>query len=336
MPQENEDSELALAHKTGAVAIGKNEGERLERCLRALGRELDKIVYVDSGSTDGSVAFAQSLGVEVVELDPAKPFTAARARNAGFERLIERYPNLDYVHFFDGDCEVAPGWLETAFERIEADPGLAAVTGVHEELHAGSSVYNRLCGIEWRWTLPFGEVADYTGCALFRIQAFRQVGGFDCHLITREEAALAGALVGAGWRILRIDAHMDTHDADMTRFGHWWRRAWRGGYGDMLAVQTGPMCTSAPLRRGIVSSFVWGLALPIAGLGLVPYSKGISLLLFLAYPLQIVRIYLKQQARGMPRGDALLYAFHCVLAKLPQSLGACARLLAPAQRKRPG
>ena len=67
----------------GAVVIGRNEGARLERSLQALAGQVAQIVYVDSGSTDGSVAAARGLGAEVVELDMKHPFTAARARIAG-------------------------------------------------------------------------------------------------------------------------------------------------------------------------------------------------------------------------------------------------------------
>ena len=72
------------------------------------------VVYVDSGSTDGSVGLARSMGVEVVELDMSRPFSAARARNAGFERLSEIDPGVRFVQFLDGDCEVADGWLDRA------------------------------------------------------------------------------------------------------------------------------------------------------------------------------------------------------------------------------
>ena len=67
----------------GVVVIGRNEGLRLERCLISLVGSAQKVVYVDSGSTDGSVQMALRLGVEVVELDMTIPFTAARARNEG-------------------------------------------------------------------------------------------------------------------------------------------------------------------------------------------------------------------------------------------------------------
>ena len=44
----------------GVVAIGRNEGERLRRCLESLDGHGLTVVYVDSGSTDDSVALARS------------------------------------------------------------------------------------------------------------------------------------------------------------------------------------------------------------------------------------------------------------------------------------
>src|SRR4051794_959052 len=91
----------------GIVVIGRNEGERLRRCLLSVIGTGRAVAYVDSGSSDGSVELAKRLGATVVELDMSRPFTAARARNAGFERLTQVAPDLAYVQFVDGDCEIA-------------------------------------------------------------------------------------------------------------------------------------------------------------------------------------------------------------------------------------
>ena len=48
-----------------------------------------------------------------------RPFTAARARNAGFKRLRELAPDLNYVQFIDGDCELIETWPETAISFPE-------------------------------------------------------------------------------------------------------------------------------------------------------------------------------------------------------------------------
>src|SRR3954469_12450980 len=103
----------------GLVIIGRNEGERLRRCLASALGYAAHAVYVDSGSTDGSVALARSMNVDVVELDTTIPFTAARARNAGVERLLRLAPDTSYVQFVDGDCEMNPAWWGVALARME-------------------------------------------------------------------------------------------------------------------------------------------------------------------------------------------------------------------------
>ncbi len=65
------------AGQVGVIVIGRNEGERLKRCLNSLRHDCPVMVYVDSGSTDGSVEFAESIGVKVVRLDLSTPFTMA-------------------------------------------------------------------------------------------------------------------------------------------------------------------------------------------------------------------------------------------------------------------
>src|SRR5262249_40970901 len=91
----------------GIVAIGRNEGLRFQRCLASLpGSAI--IVYVDSGSVDGSTHRAQQHGALVVELNDETPFTAARARNAGYAKLKSLAPELKYIQFIDGDCELMP------------------------------------------------------------------------------------------------------------------------------------------------------------------------------------------------------------------------------------
>ena len=118
------------ADSVGVVVIGRNEGERLKRCLRSLlAQGAGPIVYVDSGSTDDSVAFSGSLGVRVVNLDTSIPFTMARGRNAGFEELQRLFPTLRWVQFVDGDCEVRPDWIARARAAFVDRPELAAVCG---------------------------------------------------------------------------------------------------------------------------------------------------------------------------------------------------------------
>src|SRR5262249_504972 len=196
----------------------RNEGERLRRCLESASTGA-AVVYVDSGSTDGSAGWARDYGAEVVELDMTIPFTAARARNAGFRRLKETAPRLLYVQFVDGDCELAEGWLEKAVSFLGSHAGIGFVCGRRRERHPKKSMYNWLCDQEW--DRPNGEADACGGDAMILAKAFEAVGGFRDDLIASEEPELCVRLRAAGYRIWRLDLEMTLHDASMTRFGQW-------------------------------------------------------------------------------------------------------------------
>ncbi len=187
------------------------------------------VVYVDSASTDGSAGMAREMGTEVVDLDMSIPFSAARARNAGFERLKSVAPNVGYVQFVDGDCEIVGGWIDAAKKTLDSTADVAAVCGRRRERFPEKSIYNRVADIEWN--TPVGQVNSCGGDAMMRVSAFEQVKGFDPSIVAGEEPELCQRLRGAGWKIMRIDAEMTLHDSAMLEFRQWWKRSIRTGYG---------------------------------------------------------------------------------------------------------
>jgi glycosyltransferase involved in cell wall biosynthesis len=216
-----------LALPIGLVAIGRNEGERLRRCLQAAQREGLFMVYVDSGSTDGSVETARDLGARVVELVNVK-FTAALARNAGLDALLSAVPEVKYVQFVDGDCELVEGWIERARSFLDSNSRAAVACGRRRERFPDASIYNTLCDLEW--DTPVGQAQSCGGDALIRVGALREVNGYDPAVIAGEEPEMCFRLRAMGWQIHRLDAEMTLHDAAMTRFGQWWKRNVRAGH----------------------------------------------------------------------------------------------------------
>lgn len=307
----------------GVIAIGRNEGERLVRCLKSLLAQLPAgmpIVYVDSGSTDGSVEMAQSLGVHAIELDLSVPFTMARGRNAGFRYLTETFPQIDYVQFIDGDCELLPNWIDKALPVLERNPQVAIVCGRRRERFPDASFYNRLADMEWN--TPVGEAAACGGDALMRVSAIREVNGYNETLIAGEEPEMCVRLRQRGWKIQRIDADMTLHDAAMLKFSQWWKRTVRGGW----AMAAGAALHGASPERYMVketlSRWIWGLIVPVVAVGLAWSTSGLSLLLLLGYPLQIWKVYrYRQQFFNDLSTHAWLYAFFCVLGKVPEMIG---------------
>jgi glycosyltransferase involved in cell wall biosynthesis len=304
---------------TGIVVIGRNEGIRLVRCLDSLAGFDGPVVYVDSGSTDDSVAAARARGVDVVVLTADRPFTAARGRNTGFARLMERFPGIERVQFVDGDCEVHPDWLPAAEAFLRAHPDAVAVTGRRRERAPEATPYNRLADLEW--DTPIGETGSFGGDVMIRASAFDAVTGYDETLIAGEDPDLAFRLCREGGRIFRVDAEMTLHDADMHRFGELWRRQVRAGHAFVELLRLHGRDADPDSYRSVRSILVWGAALPVAILALAWPTGGASLALLGLYGVQGVRIALRGCRAGRPLSHAALYAGACVVGKLPEARG---------------
>lgn len=307
--------------KVGVILIGRNEGARLVRALEsATGRERP-VVYVDSGSTDDSVAAARERDAEVVELDMSVPFTAARARNAGFERLLELHADVDYVQFIDGDCEVVSGWLEAATEVLDGYPDVVAVCGYRRERYPERSLLNRICDVEWR-NGPVGPIACFGGDVMIRAAALAQVGGYDASLIAGEDEEVGIRLRHDGGKLIRIDLTSTLHDADMHKLTQWWRRAKRCGhaYAELHARHGAPPERKfAPeLRR----TWLYGAAVPLGALAFAVPTLGLSTLALMSYPARAVRIALKTRDRGFTWTESVAWSLSCSAAPIPEVVGA--------------
>jgi glycosyltransferase involved in cell wall biosynthesis len=314
-----------MAPRVGVVIIGRNEGGRLLRSLESViairgnpaTRSVIDIVYVDSGSTDGSPAAAENLGAGVVHLDMSRPFTAGRARNEGFESLSTRNPDLDYAQFIDGDCSLAQNWIATAVTFLESNPHFAIACGRRAEIAPTDSVFNALCDAEW--DTPVGETTESGGDFLIRVRAFRQVGGFNPQLIAGEEPELCYRLRRADWKIMRLDAPMTFHDAAITRFGQWWQRTVRAGYAYAARAALHLDDRSGYCLRENVRIGLWGFLLPLLSILLGAFVHPGWLALLLMYPLQIARLAARYPTT--PQLNRWTRATFTVLGKFPEAAG---------------
>lgn len=296
----------------GAVTIGRNEGARLVACLQALRRTVDHIVYVDSNSSDDSVAAARAIGAHVVELDTSVPFTAARARNAGLAALRAYVPEVTHVQFLDGDCVLQSGWIDTAIAYLTAHPKTAVACGRRREKHPDASRYNRMIDAEWDTSI--GPAKACGGDALMRIDALAEVNGYNPRLIAGEEPEMCVRLRQKGWNIQRLDAEMTLHDANLMHFGQWWRRAQRGGHAYAEGAALHGAAPEFHKRREVRSALLWGAVLPVLALLGSLLLHPIWGVLLLALPAQMLRLKLK--------GSTWNAAIFTTLAKLPEAQGA--------------
>jgi GT2 family glycosyltransferase len=317
--------EIEDRSRAAVVVIGRNEGERLLRCLESVASVASRVVYVDSGSTDGSVSavLARFPGVVVHGLSLDRPFSAARARNEGVDVVLRNWPELRYVQFIDGDCKMELAWLPLASALLDAQQDCAAVIGQLQEMHADATIYNRLCAMEW--ASAAGDIEDcgsFGGISMVRISVFRAVGGFNPAVIAGEDSEMAVRMKLAGHRITKLDAPMASHDAAMTRFSEFWRRAVRSGHAIGQRYDLHGRGPAKDCARDMRSVKIWGLGLPLLALVLGAFTQGWGLAL---WPLGVGWLFSRVSAYRQRRGDrpqaAALYAAAIILTKYAQVRG---------------
>ncbi len=209
------------------VIIGRNEGERLERCILSVQAmnhahfELLEIIYVDSESTDGSPAQAQALGVKVLKVYPQSP--TAAMRNVGW-----RAAQAQFIFFLDGDTILHTDFVQVALAAIQENPQVAIVWGHRRKLYPQASIYQSMLDLEWLYLPGISQFSG--GDALIRRQVLAEVEGFNPSLIFRKELEVCQRILAKGYLILHIDHPMTLHDLGIIRWSQYWRRNVRCGY----------------------------------------------------------------------------------------------------------
>lgn len=306
-----------VAHqKIGIVVIGRNEGERLATCLKSALDASKQLIYVDSGSTDGSVAAAMKLGAFVVSLDMSTHFMVARARNAGVEKLLEKYKAVEYIQFINGDCEFYDAWLKTAMQYLIENPKTAIVTGKLQEYYPERNVYNKLHDIE-RDTEPGDIKVCGSSVMMVRREALKRADGFN-ESIVGDEPDLCIRLRQTGWKIHRLPDYMAKQNANLFHFGQWWKSTQRKGY----AFAEGASLHGAPPEKHWVAernrAWIWAVVVPLVVIAVAYVSPWLSLLGLMAYPLQILRTAKHHQHLGNFKWK---YASLLVLGKFAEIIG---------------
>ena len=301
-----------------AVVIGRNEGQRLITCLDSLLGCVLHIVYVDSGSSDQSVQEAKNRNIGCVSLDMSIPFTAARARNEGVKYLLQHASGFKYIQFIDGDCEIDFLWIDKAHVFLNENTEYAAVCGRRRERYPQYSIYNQLCDIEWN--TPIGDALACGGDALIRADAFQQVEGYREDLIAGEEPEMCFRLRRLAWKVYRLDAEMTLHDAAMTQFSQWWRRAKRAGYAYAGSCYLHGRSAEKFKVKQVMSIITWAFLMPVF-IVLLSLQSFLFLFLFTIFPIQVFRLMIKEVPYLTSYKNSFFYALSNVVSKFPQFIG---------------
>jgi len=302
-----------MKENIGIVVIGRNEGERLVKCLQSIKSIGIYTVYVDSQSTDNSVKAAKVFDIPTVVLDASHPMNASRARNAGFKKLISDCPDLEYVHFIDADCELHAEWLNHAIMALDASPQIAVVCGRLHEKFKHKNIYTRLCDMDWY--VETGEINACGGIATVKRCVFEEMQGFNEKLIAGADPELYFRIRKKDYKILCIPFDMGTHDSNIDFFSQYWKRSIKTGYAYVSNMNLGVA------KKPVFSALLWGALIPvIIGLLMICIDPIFSLLC-LMYPLQMIKIYGKSGALPFSRYSKIIYSIFCVIEKFPESIG---------------
>ena len=312
---ENPKSRLSV------VVIGLNEAARLNDCLTAVMAARPapyplEVFYVDSGSSDDSVAIAKSVPeVTVLSLCTEHP-SAAKARNVGL-----RHASGSYVQLIDGDSVIQPGWLEIGLRLLEQSPDVACVFGHCTEMFPTQSLYTEVCGLDWH-TTP-GEQRYCGGNALWRRSVLESHRWFDETLRLGEEPDLCYRVRQKGYRIVCIDHPMVRHDLAIARFTEYWRRGEASGEAyARVAKRHWRNRERLWLREFVRNScepLMWVL-LVLAGAwwGGVAGALGLLVAVVTVRALGVARTV---ACRARHSGLAILYGLHCQFVRLPLATG---------------
>ncbi|MDD2768037.1 MAG: glycosyltransferase [Methylococcus sp.] len=300
------------------IVIGRNEGERLSRCLASVQAMRDpggpvEIIYVDSASRDDSAARAQALGARVIEVRPERP-SAALGRNAGW-----REAKAPFLLFLDGDTVLHPDFVADSLPDFD-DPRVAVVWGHRRELHPEHSLFNRVLDLDWVYPPGLSEFCG--GDALMRTEVIRAVGGFDAGLIAGEEPEMCQRIRALGYSILHVDRPMTGHDLAMTRWTSYWKRAFRAGYAyaevsARLRHTAFPLWVAESRRNVLRGGFLSALLLAGATVSFLvknPAPLGLALAALLAL---VLRSAWKARWKGGDARTLLWYGLHSQFQQMP-------------------
>jgi GT2 family glycosyltransferase len=200
--------------RVAVVVATRNRARSLARTLdrlRAL-PERPRVLVVDNGSSDGTVAVARTHGADVIG--------AGRNLGAAARALAARALDAPYVAFADDDSWWAAGALSRGADLLDRHDRLGLIAA--RILVGPEHRLDPVCESMARSPLPPRPdgpgipVLGFVACgAIVRRSAFLAAGGFHERIgIGGEEALLAIDLASRGWELRYVPelvAHHDPH-----------------------------------------------------------------------------------------------------------------------------
>ncbi|MBF2045856.1 MAG: tetratricopeptide repeat protein [Leptolyngbya sp. IPPAS B-1204] len=152
--------------------IVKNEAENLARCLTSVQPIADELIVLDTGSTDDTVAIAESLGASVHHFTWANDFSAAR-------NYALQFVSGDWVLVLDADEVLVPAAIPVLRQAMQQENALV-INLIRQEVGATQSPYSLVSRLFRRhsqvyFSRPYHAMVDDSVAALRQTEPDWQV-----------------------------------------------------------------------------------------------------------------------------------------------------------------
>ena len=184
--------------------IVRNEAERLERCLASVAGFVDEMVLLDTGSSDATIAIAESCGAVVRQLPWPGDF--APARNEALAHV-----NGDWVLVLDADEWLLPE-ARQPLQALMAEPDLLLINLLRQELGAAQSPYSNVSRLFRRhpaihWSRPYHSMVDDSVLALLEKEPHWHLA--DCDVPALAHDGYRSDLLASGAKAERLRQAME-------------------------------------------------------------------------------------------------------------------------------
>ncbi|MEM1582431.1 MAG: glycosyltransferase [Candidatus Bathyarchaeia archaeon] len=170
--------------------------------------ELMEVIFVDDGSTDNTFSIINDY---VSKMNMKVKVFHHKWGGLGYSRnVVVNNAEGEYIVWVDADMILPFNHVRKQVEFMEKNPQVGLAKARYGIL-PGANIFEILENIPFiLYDCKNGSLESKlpgTGGAIFRVQAIRQVGGFDSKLVgTGEDQDVAFRIMKAGWSIKRSDA----------------------------------------------------------------------------------------------------------------------------------